>query len=65
MSSLTISWVDKATTGTWSFESVDINVGTRFAAIPATQKQFSDHFNSGLFSQLINKISRVLQKLLR
>ena len=35
LSSFTLSWVDRVTTGTYGFVSVTLNFGTRFAAVPA------------------------------
>ena len=63
--SFTLSWVDKVTTGTLSFVSVTINVGSCSAAVPATKHQFLYQVNIRLISELCNGISSVLQKLLK
>ena len=63
--SFTLSWVDKVTTGTLSFVSVTINVGSCSAAVPATKHQFLYQVNIRLISELCNDISSVLRKLLK
>ena len=63
--SFTLSWVDKVTTGTLSFVSVTINVGSWSAAVPATKHQLLYQVNIRLISELCNGISSVLQKLLK
>ena len=60
--SFTLSWVNKLTIRTWSFVSVIVNIGSWFAAVPATKKQFFDQLNIRLISKLIDGISSVLQK---
>ena len=65
--SLALSWVDKVTTGTKSFESLILNVGTWFyETIYKTFiiKKFAYQVRTRLISQLITGISRVFQKLL-
>ena len=62
--SFAISSVDKVTTGTWSFVSVIANFAAWFAAA-LDVTQFADQVRMRLISQLINGISRVLQKLLK
>ena len=58
-------------TGTKSFVSVIVSVGSWFAAVSATNKQFFDQVNMRLISQCSSSsmfnvhISSVLQKLLR
>ena len=61
-SNFALSWVDKVTTGTWSFVSVISNF-----VFPVTEEltQVDDHVKTRFTSQLINEISRVLQKLLK
>ena len=56
--------VDKVTTGTQSFASVIVNVVAWFAAA-LDIKQLAEHVKMRLISQLINGISRILQKLLK
>ena len=63
--SFTLSWVDEVTTGTLSFVSVTINVGSWSAAVPATKHQLLYQVNIRLISELCNGISSVLQKLLK
>ena len=63
--SFTLSWVDEVTTGTLSFVSVTINVGSWSAAVPATKHQLLYQVNIRLISELCNDISSVLQKLLK
>ena len=63
--SFTLSWVDKVTTGTLSFVSVTINVGSWSAAVPATKHQLLYQVNIRLISELCNGISSVLQKILK
>ena len=63
--SFTLSWVDEVTTGTLSFVSVTINVGSCSAAVPATKHQFLYQVNIRLISELCNGISSVLQKSLK
>ena len=61
--SFALSWVDKVTTGTWSFVSVIASVFAWFtAALDITQ--FAGQVAMRLISQLVNGSSRVLQKLL-
>ena len=62
---VSIVLVDKFTTGTLSFVSFTINVGSWPAAVPATKHQFLYQVNIGLISELCNNISSVLQKLLK
>ena len=61
-SNFALSWVDKVTTGTWSFVSVILSF-----VFPVAEEltQVDDHVKTRLTSQLINEISRVLQKLLK
>ena len=56
-----MSWVDKVTTR--SFVSVIVNVGTRLLIGASVRKQFANQVRIRLILQLINGISRVLQKL--
>ena len=60
-SNFALSWVDKVTTGTKSFVSVIANLP---APVELVITQVDDHVKMRLTSQLINGISRVLQKLL-
>ena len=62
--SLALSWVHKVTTGTQSFASVITNVVFLLLASLNVTK-FGDQVGMRLISQLINAISRVLQKLLK
>ena len=58
---------DKVTTGTYNFVSVILNVapdGLTFAVISA-KTQFLDQVKINSTSQLINGISKLLQKLLK
>ena len=64
LSSFTLSWVDKVTTGTQSFPSV-ILIWFWFYAAPAARIHSLDHLSWRLISQLIKDISSALQKLLR
>ena len=54
--------VDKVTTGTWSFVSVIENLS---APVELVITQVDDHVKIRLTSQLINDVSRVIQKLLK
>ena len=56
------SWIDKVTTGTYSFVSVSWNFPS---PVELVITQSLDYVNSRLTSQLINGISRLLQKLLK
>ena len=49
----------------WHKANVISNVGTWFATVTASKKQFADQVRISLISQFINGISSVLQKLLR
>ena len=60
--SFALSWVDKGTTGTWSFVSVTSNVVT-FISLNYTY--LSDNDRIRLILQLIKGNSRVPQKLLK
>ena len=60
-----LSWVDKVTTGTWRFVSVNVNVEFWFATLVLIITKFPDHVKISSTSQLIKGISRVLQKLLK
>ena len=51
--SFTLSWAEKVTSGTKSFVSIIVNVGSWFAARPATKKQCFVPVNLRLISQLI------------
>ena len=57
-----MSWVDKVTTGTYSFVSVIANFPSPEELVIA---QSLDQIKRRLSLQLINGISRVLQKLLK
>ena len=57
---LKLSWVDKVTKGTKRFVSVIANI---LAPLELVITQVDDHVKMRLTSQLINGISRVLQKL--
>ena len=59
-SNVVLSWVDKLTTRTKSFVSI---IAKFVALLPSEFTQFSDQVRIILMSQLINCISRVLQKL--
>ena len=59
LSSFTLSWVDKITTGIYSFVSLIVNVGTWLAT--ATKKQSLDHFNWRLILLLIKDTWSVIQ----
>ena len=61
-SNFALSWVDKVITGTKSFASVIVNLPVP-AELVITQVDY--HVKMRLTSQLINGISRVLQKLLK
>ena len=63
--SFALSWVDNVTTRTSSFLSVIVNVDIRMAIGASIVKQFEDQGRIRLIPQLINGISRVLQKLLK
>ena len=56
------SWVDKVTTGTYSFVSVILNL---LSPVESVITQVDDHIKKRLTSQLIIGISRVLQILLK
>ena len=60
-----MSWVDKVTTGKWSFVSITVNVAPSFAAAVKTITQFADQVRIRLISQVIKRILRILQKLLK
>ena len=62
MSSFPLSWVDKVTTGTQHFVSVIVDLS---APVKLIITQVDDHVKNRLTSQLINGISRALQKLLK
>ena len=64
-SSFALSWVDKVTTGIYSFVSVIVNVASWLAIGLSILKHLLDQVRIRLISQLINDISRVLQKLLK
>ena len=57
-----LSLVDKVTTGTYNFVSVIVNFPS---PVELVITQSLDHVKIRLTSQLINDISRVLQKLLK
>ena len=57
-----LSFVDKVTTGTYKFVSVVLNFP---GPVELVITQFDDHVKFKLTSQLINDISRALQKLLK
>ena len=61
-SNFALSWVDKVTTGTYSFVSVIENFPS---AVELVIAQSLDQVKRRLSLQLINGISRVLQKLLK
>ena len=61
-SNYALSWVDNVTTGTKSFVSVIANL---IAPVELVITQVDDQVKMRLTSQLINGISRVLQKLLK
>ena len=61
-SSFALSSVHKAPTGTWSFVSVIANLPE---PVELVITRVDDHVKMKLTSQIINGISRVLQKLLR
>ena len=61
-SNFALSWVDKVTTGIQSFLSVIVNLPL---PVELVMTQVDDHVKKRLTSQLINGISRVLQKLLK
>ena len=60
-SNFALSWVDKVTTGIQGFLSVIVNLPF---PVELVMTQVDDHVKKRLTSQLINGISRVLQKLL-
>ena len=62
--SVILSWVDKATTGTWSFVSVIGNAVPWFLAI-LDKTLFTGQVRMILISQLIDDILKVIQKLLK
>ena len=61
-SNLILSWVDKVTTGTYSYVSVIANV---VAFVSLDNTHLLDQVKMRLISQLIKDISRILQKLLK
>ena len=63
--SFALSRVDNVTTGTSSFLSVIVNVDILMAIGASIVKQFADQVRIRLIPQLINGISRVLQKVLK
>ena len=57
-----MAWVDKVTTGTYSFGSFIVIVSAHAESVIT---QVDDHVKIRLTSQLVNGISRVLRKLLK
>ena len=57
-----LSWVDKVTSGTYSFVSFISNFPS---SVELVITQSTDHIKRRLTSQFINGISRVFQKLLK
>ena len=64
-SSFILPWVDKVTIWTWSFVSVIVNSGSWVSIGLPIIKHLLDQVRIRLISQLVNGISRVLQKLLK